>query len=393
MEQAPLVNVFSSIKTQKKTIESQDFHTIFDVLDEAVLVVHSITGKILWVSNTCKSINPIFETVTILGEIPELEQLVQRTLQNSESARVHAKWQTTDSLWDCDCSNNRKLAVSVHSSDEPADHVWIRLTQNTARDHYLKHYIAEREKLFNTSRSISVGEMATTLAHELNQPIGTMINMINGVHRRLQNGVFDKTEILAALSTAEKQGHFATNIVSRIRDFTHARKPKKTINNICELLEDTVILLDWVFESENVTVKQRITDTSISVYADKTLLQQVFVNLLRNSIEAMEDIRPIDKNILVDVHETEDGVLITITDSGSGLEDSNEKDLFTPFASKKMGGMGVGLNICRSFIELHQGRLWFTDNKSDPIFSSKEVKTGCTAHILLPNSYQNHYSI
>jgi len=223
--------------------------------------------------------------------------------------------------------------------------------------------------------SISVGEITTTLAHELNQPLGTLQNIVNGIRSRIDKTFPRAGEILQALELAEKQAHFASEILLKVRSFTRSRQPVMGECNVRQLIDDTVNLLDWKFQAENINVSYNIAGDDLVVKGDITLLQQVLVNLLRNAIESMSEVELQDRMIEISAFHSEAAVGIDISDSGHGIDKNKMDDLFTLFRSNKPNGMGVGLNICLSFIELHRGKFWFTQNDD----------RGCTAHILIPD--------
>jgi len=234
-------------------------------------------------------------------------------------------------------------------------------------------YLAERDDLFLTSRTVSVSEMATTLAHELNQPLGTLSNLLGGLKIRHDRGNLPPDVLSGAITDARDQTRFAQNVIARIRDFTASRRPEPRTLDLVDLVERSAALLDWLLRSAGTQVLIRRTTTSVRVHGDRTMLQQVLINLLRNAVEAMRDRAVMTRRIDVVIGCNGERATIAIIDRGSGIAGS-EAMLFVPFASGKPDGMGVGLNICRSFLELHQGRLWLTGNDEG----------GCTSHIELP---------
>lgn len=263
-------------------------------------------------------------------------------------------------------------------------------SKRNSHDAGWQNYIAERDQLFLRSRSISVSEMATTLAHELNQPLGAISNILIGLQIRLEAGTADADQYREAVDLALQQTQFAARVISRIRDFTESRQPEFVQFNVVDLLNHSVRLLDWVFSADSVRVVLTCTEPDgvgsttdeehnperFLVTADYTMIQQVFTNLLRNASDAIRDTKHDKRTIRVMVSRVHDGIKIEIKDSGMGLKGVNPENLFMPFQSSKKDGMGVGLNICKSFIELHQGKLWVTPNKG----------VGCTAHVLLRTS-------
>lgn len=267
--------------------------------------------------------------------------------------------------------HDAKYRVSFRKVDKIQITVLVR-PENTVADN-LHEYMQARDNLFSTSRTISVSEMATTLAHEINTPIGTISNILRGVKIRLKKPDACLETIDEALDSALEQTQFSQNIINRIRDFTQARRPESTILDIRQLLHEAVKLLDWLLSHHSCKVTMQLSDRPIYVSGDATMLQQVVTNLIRNAVDAMHDQRADQRTITISAKRVKDQVTVSIADTGQGLTQS-ANELFVPFASSKSGGMGVGLNICRSFIELHQGRLWLSPNESE----------GCTCFVELP---------
>ena len=236
-------------------------------------------------------------------------------------------------------------------------------------------YMQARESMFTTSRTISVSEMATTLAHEIKQPIATITNILKGVRIRLGKSDVKDEMMETALEKALEQAEFTDSVINRIRDFTQARRPKQQVLDMGEILNESLSLMDWFLSANHCDVQLRIGDGPLFCDGDPTMLQQVIANLVRNGVEAMQERSAKDRQLLVECQRQNESVRISIKDSGHGLK-IEEKTLFVPFTTSKANGMGVGLNICRSFVELHQGRLWLSPNKEG----------GCTSHIELPQA-------
>ncbi len=257
----------------------------------------------------------------------------------------------------------------------------------------LHQYLQARNDLLVTASTLSVDEMATTLAHEINQPVGTIVNLLQGVKARLRRhkqapGALDKSQLRrepqvggdidGALDKALDQARFMASIVSRIRDFTQERRPSMQQHDVSTLIQEALGLLDWLLSTQACRLKFMRPSQPARVVCDATLFQQVIINLVRNAIEAMHDTPVAERILTVGIESVAGEVRIAISDRGHGLADGPE-NLFVPFATRKPKGMGVGLNICRSFIELHQGRLWLTPNSN----------AGCTARVSLPVAQYN----
>ena len=262
-------------------------------------------------------------------------------------------------------TDGRRLVRARPSAPDPADGVREALD--------LRRYLQARDSLFSTSRTISVSEMATTLAHELNQPIGTITNLLGGLKRRLARGQPDAATIGDALDRALEQARFTQSVIARIRDFTQARRPEQRTLDVRTLVADSVALLDWLFSSGDCEVSLELPDEPLLVRGDATMLQQVLINLLRNAVDASREQPRERRRVVIGARLDEELVALAVRDAGHGLS-GREDSLFVPFATGKSDGMGVGLNICRSFVELHQGRLWLAPNEAG----------GATAWVELP---------
>ena len=246
-----------------------------------------------------------------------------------------------------------------------------------------RRHLEDRERLLFISRSVAVGEMATTLAHELNQPLGAVTNVLRGLKARIgaaiaqpQPGALPMLE--QGVQLALDQVQYAARIIGRIRDYTQSRQPRRERVDVNALLHNSLTLLDWDLGRHGVQLSiERApgTEGAMPVAGDGVMLQQVMVNLLRNAIDAMSATPAGQRQLAIGSRIDDAGQLeITIADTGVGIGEDGAAQLFMPFYSTKPNGMGIGLNICRSLIELHQGRLWFTPNQP----------RGCVFHVALP---------
>jgi two-component system sensor kinase FixL len=249
----------------------------------------------------------------------------------------------------------------------------LRLADAAERERTLQRQLEDRERLLFTSRVVSVGEMASTLAHELNQPIGTITNLLRGLRARLART--EDAELQQALARATEQALFASRVIARIRDYTQSRQPRREPFDLAAALRAGVQLLDWELQRDGVQRELALPAQPLVVEGDEVMLQQVFVNLVRNALDAMRGL-PAGAPRVLSVSARANGTQaeVSVADTGCGLSDEAEAQLFVPFVSTKPSGMGIGLNICRSFVELHQGRLWF----------SRRQPAGCSFHVALP---------
>ncbi|PGH54237.1 PAS domain-containing sensor histidine kinase [Azospirillum palustre] len=232
----------------------------------------------------------------------------------------------------------------------------------------------QQERLQQTSRLITMGEMASTLAHELNQPLSAIASYCTGCLNRLRSDRCDTEEVAAALEKLAAQAKRAGLVVRRIHDFVRKRDPKVAPCSLAEVLEDCVGLAGSDAARLGVRVELDAPADLPPVTGDRILLQQVVLNLMRNGIEAMARTPRADRRLTVTVRQTDcdgggdgkdgdkDGARLLLTeirDHGCGVAPDVADRLFSPFFTTKREGMGMGLNICRSIVEHHRGRLWF----------------------------------
>jgi signal transduction histidine kinase len=256
-----------------------------------------------------------------------------------------------------------------------AHHLLLRLSDRRELARAMQRQLDDREQLLFTSRVISVGEMATTLAHELNQPIGATANLLRGLRSRLARraDVLDRNEA-SALDRAIEQVMFAARVITRIREFTHSHQPKHKKLDLVALLRSSASLLDWDLRRSGAKLVLELPSQEVHVRGDEVMLQQVVVNLMRNALDALRSDPPADPQVTLHLALRPGEVEVQVRDNGCGLGDEAAAKLFVPFASSKPSGMGIGLSICRSFVELHQGRLWF----------SRNTDRGATFHVSVP---------
>jgi len=216
----------------------------------------------------------------------------------------------------------------------------------------------QQEKIQITSRLTTMGEMASSLAHELNQPLTAITNYSMGAVAMVKAGHTDVNKLLPALEKAAAQAQRAGKIISRIRDFVKRSEPRRLPIRIETVIENAISLAEIHARKRQIEIICTIPDDLPDVLADPILIEQVLLNLLKNGLEAM-DTSSVGK---LDLHVSKHGdqIEVSVTDHGHGLTDPER--LFEPFFSTKSEGLGMGLNICRTIIESHHGRLWASNN-------------------------------
>jgi two-component system sensor histidine kinase DctS len=214
----------------------------------------------------------------------------------------------------------------------------------------------QTELMAHHARLTMLGEIASTLAHELNQPLTAIAGYSAGVLNSLERNPQADAVVLRALQRLGEQASHAGAIVQRIRDFLTRHEPEREPCDINAVVRGAVALLRRDLDRASVTITQRLEAPAQGVVADSVLIEQVVVNLVRNAADALAE-RAGERRIDVATSLSADGrfVRIDVTDNGPGLGGRTIEQLFAPFYSTKPEGMGMGLAICRSIIEAHHG--------------------------------------
>src|SRR4051812_25999120 len=221
-----------------------------------------------------------------------------------------------------------------------------------------------QSELVHVSRLSAMGEMASALAHELNQPLSAISNYMKGSRRLLAASTdVNAPKIEAALDRAAEQAIRAGDIIRRLRNFVARDASEKRVESLSKLIEEAGALGLTGAREQGVFLRFNLDPTCDLVLADRVQIQQVLVNLFRNALEAMAD--SIHRELIATNSKAADDMIeIAISDTGSGLSDDALDNLFQPFFTTKEGGMGVGLSISRTIIDSHGGRMWAETNEA-----------------------------
>lgn len=223
----------------------------------------------------------------------------------------------------------------------------------------------QQAQLAHMSRLLSLGEMASGLAHEINQPLATTLNYANGALRLLQrDGEIPRDKLQSVLESIVKQAQRAAEIVKRLRGLVRKTSFQRAPINLKELCDDVIHFMQHeLFENSieaTVTVASS-EDTDLIAEVDRVQIEQVLVNLLKNAIEAYQSRQkpraPLNKIILITLSHEQDSVLLKVKDFAGGITTDIQSTLFEPYATSKAEGLGMGLSISRSIVEAHGGQI------------------------------------
>ncbi|UAL09899.1 PAS domain S-box protein [Caulobacter segnis] len=255
-----------------------------------------------------------------------------------------------------------ELAVGETRGPTPSYTGFIRdLTETQKTETRLQEL---QNELVHVSRLTAMGEMASTLAHELNQPLSAIANLLTGSRRLIDRGrEADQTKVRDAIDRAATQALRAGEVIHRMRDFVRRGASERGPESLSKLIEEASALALIGEKDRQVDVRLALDSAADAVFADRVQVQQVLLNLIRNGIDAMHDGETRRRALVITTEVTDEGwSRVSVADSGPGIADAVRERLFQPFMTTKPQGMGVGLSISRSIIEAHGGRIWAEAN-------------------------------
>jgi len=269
---------------------------------------------------------------------------------------------------------------------------WVdgRLAQMVIATDITARRVAEEQSEIQTqraqasSRLITMGEMASSVAHELNQPLTAINNYCNGMVSRIKAHQITQEELLGALEKTARQAHRAGQIIQRIRAFVKRSEPNCTISSVATMVAEAVELAEIELRRRNVRLAQYIAPGMPKLLVDPILIEQVLLNLLKNAAESVDTAqRPTSQRLVklrVAPARVEDKPVVEfmVLDSGGGIAPEVMARLYEAFYSTKAEGMGIGLSLCRSIVESHLGRM-----KAENLYNG-EVVTGCCFTFWIP---------
>jgi C4-dicarboxylate-specific signal transduction histidine kinase len=213
------------------------------------------------------------------------------------------------------------------------------------------------------NRVSMMGELAASLSHEITQPIASARNNARAALNFMDKPLPDLGEVREALSSIVGDTDRAGEIVDRIRDHIKKAPPRKDYFDLNAAINEVIVLAQSAINKNGVSVQTRLVEELFPVQGDRVQLQQVILNLLLNACEAMGSSDVGARNLSISTEQDYKGVLVSVRDSGPGIDPAHLQRVFDAFYTTKSTGVGMGLSICRSIIADHGGRLWAEANK------------------------------
>ncbi len=242
----------------------------------------------------------------------------------------------------------------------------------------------QAERAQTASRLITMGEMASSVAHELNQPLTAINNYCNGMVSRIKAQQISNDDLLVALEKTAKQAHRAGQIIQRIRSFVKRSEPNRTRSDVPTIVSNAMELADIELRRHHVRLSHYIAARLPPILVDPILIEQVLINLMKNAAESIEQARlpaarrSVELRVVPKTIDDQPVVEFSVLDSGRGLSPEVMGRLYEAFYSTKAEGMGIGLKLCRSIVESHQGRM-----DAENLYNGEDV-VGCRFTFWLP---------
>lgn len=355
------------------------FEAVLDGLDAAVFVADAHSDTILYANRVFKSIHG-YDVVgrTIAGvSAPQPDDVEYKADASALDPATLPR-----ELFDGEVQHRlsgRWYHLREHASRWVDGRV-VRMgiaTDITDRRHAEELARTQEERLQHTARLITMGEMASTLAHELNQPLAAIANYCMGCVTRLESDNYRREELLTAMTKASQQAERAAKIIGRVRDFVRKSEPRRAAISVLDTLEDAIGFAEIDARRSGGRIVLQVEADLLPVFADRIMIEQVVINLVRNALEAVSGMPVARRTVVVRARSVAaDAVEISVTDRGPGIAVAEREQLFMPFHTTKPEGMGMGLNICRSIVEFHDSHLEVADNPGGGTVFSFVLPTG-----------------
>jgi C4-dicarboxylate-specific signal transduction histidine kinase len=236
---------------------------------------------------------------------------------------------------------------------------------------------ARQAELARVTRITTMGAFTASIAHEINQPLAGILANSGAAARWLSSAEPNLAEARAALQRIGDDANRAGQVLSGLRAMFTKDDGKRSLLSLNVVIKDALKLVQGVIQKHQVSFKGELSQDALQVVADSTQLQQLFINLILNAIEAMVPITDRDRMLAIKLEIREhQRILVSVEDSGIGIDEGDAERIFDTLFTTKAGGMGMGLSICRSIVEGHGGRLW----------ASRRVPYGSVFYVELPRS-------
>lgn len=299
-----------------------------------------------------------------LAELFASDDLARLQRDGWPSAERDGVWSTDARLQPSGGSRSVPVSLVLLAHRAAAGERYYSLVARDMTERELREAQQRRhqDELAHTARLVTLGELASGIAHEINQPLAAVVNYANASQRYLQSlgsNPLAAEKVAQGLQRISHQATHAAQVISRLRGFLRKGQRRMQALDVSEVAREAVRLCAWQASNCQVTIEDRLPDNLPPVYADRVLLEQVLLNVLRNAIDANREQHPAEPSLIVmtAVPAGAASVEIQVQDQGPGVSEEQLAQLFTPFYTSKADGLGLGLSMSRSLIEGFGGEL------------------------------------
>jgi C4-dicarboxylate-specific signal transduction histidine kinase len=327
------------------------FVTVLARLDAAVYVADAESGALLFMNHHCEE---------AFGRGLRNVRDIERRWRDGEAGQAPsaAAGGPQQEVQDAVSGRWHLLAARAISWIDGRPVVLYIATDVTDRKRTEELARRQEERLEMTSRLTTLGEMASTLAHEINQPLTAIASYCMGCVRRLRSGDWKRDDLLDALQKCAAQAERAGGIIQRVREYLRKRDPAPIACDVNALIVSVTSMIETEAARRGARVRLTLDPALPTILADRIMIEQVLLNLAKNGLESMQHSPAGAREIAIRTTLEESNVVsVEIADRGRGLPPQLMNNLFIPFFTTKPEGMGMGLHICRSIVERHGGRL------------------------------------
>ena len=304
-----------------------------------------------------------------------LQQTFENAVRNGEDCALDFRIVRPDGI-----RHVRSVAHAVFDDDGAVIEYVGTVIDTTERKEGEEALRQAHDELAHASRVLTMGELTSSIAHEVNQPLGAIVTNGNASLRLISRNPPDVEHSREAIECMISDAMRASEVIKRIRAMLKKSVPEKTLLNINETIHDVIGLTASQLANNQIALRTKLSPDRLMVLGDRVQLQQVMLNLILNSNEAMSKPGWQLRELVISSQLTKPNeITVEMRDSGPGLELGDQERIFDPFVTSKDGGLGLGLSISRTIIEAHGGRLWGTANEGQ----------GATFQFTLPTSTEN----